>query len=233
MLLLIKTGAIFTFDGKDIVTEPDSFILYKKDTPQFYRSDGGVFTNDWFHFLPEKDDADLFGALDIPTDKVIQIDGIDTLSLLIKNMCYEHYSSNMFKTDSVYLYTKLFFIKLSEIIHSKTDSDVTSYFDKLSVLRTKIYSMPGHDWNIEGLAHEITLSKSYFQHLYKSYFGVSVISDVINSRVEHGKFLLSSTDITVKQIAQMCGYRNDIHFMRQFKEQTGMTPSEYRRDNHL
>ena len=228
LLLLIKTEALFTFDDKEMLTEPNSFILFREGTPQYYRSSGGVFTNDWFHFSFEDDDFDFIESLDIPTDKVVAIDGIDRLSLLVKNMCYEHYSSNMYRTDSVDLYTKLLFIKLSELVNRKTDSDATSYYDKLSILRTKIYSQPFNDWSVDWLSHELTLSKSYFQHLYKEYFGVSVMSDVINSRVEHGKFLLSSTDISVRQISQMCGYKNDIHFMRQFKSLTGMTPSQYR-----
>ena len=88
--------------------------------------------------------------------------------------------------------------------------------------------MPFNDWNVNWLSHELTLSKSYFQHLYKEYFGVSVMNDVINSRIEHAKYLLNSTDVTVKDIAQMCGYKNEIHFMRQFKDKTGTTPSKFR-----
>lgn len=228
LLLLIKTGALFTFDGKETLTPPDSFILFREGTPQYYRSSGSVFTNDWFHLSFEDGDSDFIESLDIPTDRVIPIDGIDQLSLLIRNMSYEHFSSNMFRTDSVDLYTKLFFIKLSEFVHRKIDTNVTSYYDRLSLLRTKIYSQPFSDWNVDSLCGELSLSRSYFQHLYKEYFGVSVMSDVIKSRVEHGKYLLSSTDISVRQISQMCGYKNDIHFMRQFKSLTGMTPSQYR-----
>lgn len=232
LLLLLKTDAIFTFNGKDIVTPKDSFILFRDDTPQFYRANGAPFSNDWFHFVLDKGDAEFFKELDIPMDEVVSIGGLNSLSLLVKNMCYEHYSSNMFKVDSEELYMKLFFLKLSEVVHRKNDPNITSYYDKLSILRTKIYSMPFEDWSIDWLSHELTLSKSYFQHLYKEYFGVSVMNDVISSRVEHGKYLLTSTDISVKQISQMCGYKNEIHFMRQFKERTGITPSQYRDTIH-
>lgn len=231
LLLLLKTDAIFKFGDKEITTSPDSFILFKQGTPQLYRSAGGVFSNDWFHFSIDKEDEKFFDSLDIPMDRVVEIGTLHTLSLLIKNMCYEHYSTNLFKTDSEELYMKLFFLKLSEIIHRISDSNVTSYYDKLTLLRTKIYSMPFNDWNVDWLSHELTISKSYLQHLYKEYFGVSVMNDVINSRIEHAKYLLASTDVSVKDIAQMCGYKNDIHFMRQFKDKTGMTPSRYRENS--
>jgi AraC family transcriptional regulator of arabinose operon len=54
------------------------------------------------------------------------------------------------------------------------------------------------------------------------------MTDVINSRIEHAKYLLTTTDISVKQIAQLCGYNNENHFMRQFKEITGITPTKFR-----
>ena len=55
------------------------------------------------------------------------------------------------------------------------------------------------------------------------------MADVITARVDHGKYLLSGTDYPVGVIAEMCGYKNDVHFMRQFKSAVGLTPTEYRR----
>lgn len=228
LLLLLKTPAIFVIDGKEIHTEKDSFILFNKDSPQDYRSCGGTFANDWFHFSFESEDAPLFEALTIPFNKVTYIGDLSILSLLIKNMCYENYSHNMYKTDSVGLYLRLFFIKLSEKVQISEESRISSYDEKMSILRSKIYSMPQHEWNVEGLAHELTMSRSNFEHTYKKTFGISPMNEVINSRLEHAKFLLASTDLPVNQIAEMCGYKSDIHFMRQFKSRLGITPSIFR-----
>ena len=175
-----------------------------------------------------RSDEEFLRDLKIPFDEVVQIGDINSLSNLIKSMCYENFSTNLYKAASTRHYLSLFFIKLSEKIQYAANENVSSYYDKMAVIRTKIYNMPYIDWNIDGLAAELNLSKSYFQHLYKQIFGVSAISDVINSRVEHGKYLLSSTDFSVRQIAEKCGYDSDIHFMRQFKSKSGMTPSAYR-----
>lgn len=74
------------------------------------------------------------------------------------------------------------------------------------------------------------MSRSSFQHLYKELFGISAITDVILSRIDHAKYLLSTTDIPIKKISEMCGYNNDIHFMRQFKKVTEITPTKYREE---
>lgn len=228
LLLLVKTSAIFTFSGIETVTQPNSFILYKEGEPQFYRAYGAQFSNDWFHFSMTDSDNDFMEALDIPFNKIVCLEDINGLSLLIKNMSYEQYSSNMFKTDSIELYMKLFFIKLSEAIHSTGGSRSGTHYDKLAILRSQIYNMPYNEWSVDWLSHQLTMSRSYFQHLYKETFGISVMNDVIRSRVEHAKYLLSTTDISITKIAQMCGYKCELHFMRQFKSRMDMTPSEYR-----
>ncbi len=123
---------------------------------------------------------------------------------------------------------KLFFLKLGEKIHAVGKEKSDTYYDKLFILRSKIYNKPYQDWNVDGLAHQLAMSKSYFQHLYKNIFGVSVMNDVINSRIEHSKYLLSTTDMPISQATEMCGYKCESHFMRQFKARIEMTSTEYR-----
>lgn len=228
LLVLLKTSAIFTFDGVDVVTPDNSVILFKKDSPQYYRADGSQFANNWFHFDMSDEDLYFLKSLEIPFDKVISLSDINDLSLLVQNMCFERYSENLYKDDSIQLYMRLFFIKLSEKIHATERSMPNSYHNKLSIVRTNIYNMPQNDWNIAGLAHQLTMSKSYFQHLYKEQFGISVMEDIIQSRIDRAKYLLSSTDFPIVQISELCGYKCSSHFMRQFKLRMKATPSEYR-----
>ncbi|MFR2168713.1 MAG: helix-turn-helix transcriptional regulator [Coprococcus sp.] len=93
-----------------------------------------------------------------------------------------------------------------------------SYYEKMSIIRTNIYNKPYDNWTIQGMSHQLTMSESYFQHLYKKIFGTGVMNDVIQSRIEHAKYLLSTTDISIEHISQMCGYNSSSHFMRQFKK---------------
>lgn len=228
LVLLVKTPAIFTIDGEDVITQKNSFMLYKKGTPHFYRAYGTQFSNDWFDFVLSEEEFEYIKSLDIPFDKVIPLGDINDLSLIIKNMCFEKYSANKYKEDTIQLYMRLFFLKLSEKINAIEDNNTSSLYEKMSVIRANIYIMPYNEWNVEGMAHSLTMSKSYFQHLYKQIFNTTVIEDVIKSRIEHAKYLLATTDISVIKIAEMCGYTCTAHFMRQFKSRTGMTATQYR-----
>ena len=73
------------------------------------------------------------------------------------------------------------------------------------------------------------MSRSSFQHLYKKMFGTSVMKDVTKGRIERAKRLLSSTNLTVNEIAVRCGYSNEYNFMRRFRDMCGQTPTEYRK----
>ncbi len=41
-------------------------------------------------------------------------------------------------------------------------------------------------------------------------------------------YLLTETDRTIAQIAQDCGFSQQSYYAKKFREQTGMTPGQYR-----
>ncbi|MCR4741792.1 MAG: AraC family transcriptional regulator [Treponema sp.] len=57
------------------------------------------------------------------------------------------------------------------------------------------------------------------------------MQDVIAGRIEKAKKLLKTSNLTINEIASKCGYKTEYHFMRQFKEQTACTPTQYRNGN--
>ena len=100
---------------------------------------------------------------------------------------------------------------------------------ELRRLRRELRKAPELDWSLEELAKRLNISKSYVQKLYKTHFGISYMDDLIDARISMAKQLLQTTDLQVTEIAEICGYHNDVHFMRQFKNKTGLSPSEYRK----
>lgn len=228
LLLLLKSPARFILGHKEYIASKNSFILFQEGTPQYYHALGPEFINDWFHFLLSPEDERFLNRLSIPFDQLIRIGDMSHLSMLVKNMSYENYSTNLHKEKTLELYFHLFFLKLSEKLCVNQDSQISTHYDKLSIIRSKIYNMPQNDWKIEALAHELAMSRSHFEHMYKSIFNVSVINDVINSRIDYSIYLLTTTDMSIKQIAEFCGYKSDTHFMRQFKSRMKVTPTEYR-----
>ena len=79
------------------------------------------------------------------------------------------------------------------------------------------------------MADQVSLSHAYFQVLYKKAFGVTCMTDVIETKITFAKEYLVSTDMSVASIAEELGYTQVYHFIRQFKKCTGFTPGAFRK----
>ena len=101
---------------------------------------------------------------------------------------------------------------------------------ELKKLRREIHKAPELDWNLTELAKQLNISKSYVQKLYKEHFGISYIDDLLEARIGMAKQLLITTDLRISEVASSCGYQNATHFMRQFKDKVGMSPSDFRKN---
>jgi AraC-like DNA-binding protein len=116
---------------------------------------------------------------------------------------------------------------------SKAKSSLPTYseqlhYEDLSELRRSIYKYPERNWTIATCSEQLNISSSYFHRIYQKAFGVSCASDIHRSKLEHAKWLLLHTSDTLQEIARKCGYDYS-HFMRTFKKEFGVTPTEYRR----
>ena len=120
---------------------------------------------------------------------------------------------------------------LTEVFQRPAKEDVTElpHYRELLDLRRQIYADPGRDWNMQSMAQLLSISVPYLHALYKKAFGISCTGDVICSRIELAQQYLNNPAMTVEEIAFACGYSSGVHFSRQFKQQTGLSPLQWRK----
>lgn len=230
LLLLLKTDSIFTLEGIDRKVSKNSVFIYRKGTPQFYRCiPQNTFSNDFVHFDFENTEEKIFAKYNVPYNTPIPTENLNFLSFCVKSITYENYSCNKNKKQNILNYMALIFSKIDEEINAENDTAFDNKYEKLSIIRGKLYSRPYDFHRVEEAAHELRMSKSLFQHNYKKKFGVTFIQDLIKSRTEYAKMLLSTTNLSIDAVSSQCGYKTYVHFTKQFREQTGCTPSEYRK----
>lgn len=80
------------------------------------------------------------------------------------------------------------------------------------------------------LAEKFHLSPQYISQLFKSEIGVNFLVYFTNIRIEHAKKLLLSSDMSVAEVADRCGYSDYRVFTKVFKKSEGITPSQFRRE---
>jgi transcriptional regulator GlxA family with amidase domain len=78
------------------------------------------------------------------------------------------------------------------------------------------------------LAGIARLSIGHFARAFRQSEGVSPHDYLMQRRVARAQDLLGSTDLPLSEIAIACGFADQSHFSRRFKERLGITPSRYR-----
>lgn len=81
---------------------------------------------------------------------------------------------------------------------------------------------------IEDLARVAGLSAAHFARLFKEVLGDSPYQFVMDYRVEQAKRMLHDPARPMADVALACGFADQPHFSRVFKQLTGMTPKAFR-----
>jgi two-component system response regulator YesN len=88
---------------------------------------------------------------------------------------------------------------------------------------------PDRQWRLDELAALVNLSLGRLAHLFKSEIGISVQQYLTQLRLEHAKYELEVSFLSIKEIAAAVGFPNVGRFTASFKAAVGVTPREYRK----
>ena len=84
---------------------------------------------------------------------------------------------------------------------------------------------------LQELADIAALSPYYFSRVFARETGMTPHKYLITTRMANAKFLLKTSQMSVKEIAFRSGFTDESGFCTAFKKQEGMTPKEYRHFN--
>ena len=127
--------------------------------------------------------------------------------------------------DFVFSYfSKMISIVCREIQETQTEVK-TNYVYQIKKMIDENY---GFGMSLNYLAEQLGTNPSYISRIIKEKTGSNFISLLTERRMQKAVELLTSTDLSVKEIAEQIGYSNSYYFIKIFKEKTGVTPGEYR-----
>lgn len=200
----------------------DLLIQSCRGQEQIYLSDGSVFF--------------VFGSGQQPQARADALQRTITEQFQRGGSCRE----TVYLTDEVRLFDTAAVRSFSEIetaFHQITERlrtqqqptvQVKKHQLRLFALREEIYAHPERLWTVEACADHMNMSRSYFHKTYRALFHTNCSEDIQRSKLAYAKKLLLQTDMILRDIAETCGY-DYFNFMRAFKKEVGMTPTEYRK----
>lgn len=89
------------------------------------------------------------------------------------------------------------------------------------------------DLNIGEVAEVVGMSAGHFRRVFQQATGSSPVHWIQKRRIELACVLLRTRDVTVREVAELCGFRTETFFYTVFQKWTGKTPRSLRTDAAL
>lgn len=205
-------------------------VLYTPGFPQWYRGSTAGFGHHWFHFSGSGADA-ILRMFVIPENEIFRPLNTSHIPIILNEIKAELFGKMSFWGKAVeWLFFKLFLeIHRNLAEHSKVFA--TPYkaelWKKFVQIRSLVEDEPHCLWTVKQLADMTHLSKSRFTVLFREYFGHSPMEEVIQTRLRKACWLLTNTTLSMKNVAEQCGFENIYYFSRLFHRRIGCAPRDY------
>lgn len=229
VLLNVRSEGQFNIGDSVYHINPGTIMIILPDTPYSYSNVNGDYVDDWLHFTV--DDTAAFGKKFSAFNRPITTGASEIYTTLIKQIIWEFsYTPDIYANDNI---NSLMEVVINHVKVSLEDAKEgvvgTAYISRLRAIRLELQNSIMSAQDITECAGSMGISESYFQHMYRQLFGVSYQQDVIHFRIEYAKEVLLTTEVTMEEAAEICGYNNEVHFYRQFKKMVGITPAKFRK----
>ena len=84
------------------------------------------------------------------------------------------------------------------------------------------------DLSLKNIAATLNVNASYLSATFKKECGETLTDYVHRKRMENAAYILSHTDKQIQTVAEECGIMDLNYFIKLFKQQYGITPTQYR-----
>lgn len=85
--------------------------------------------------------------------------------------------------------------------------------------------------DVSDVLEVVPISRRYLERKFKASIRRSPLQEIRRTRIERAKELLAQTDMDLPAVARQSGFPNGSRLAHVFREATGMTPTEYRRQS--
>lgn len=92
-----------------------------------------------------------------------------------------------------------------------------------------MHASPAKSWTLEGLSHEVGLSRSALVEHFTGFVGLPPMQYLAKWRMQIASGMLSSGQSNIAKIAVDVGYESEAAFSRAFKKLVGMPPAAWRK----
>lgn len=243
LIIMTRGNLYIEYLGVKYCLSPNDFLLlppsadglrkgYKPSDCSFY----------WLHFISpgEVRSVELLplSSGSLPEENEICIPSQGTLShpekiIVLLRLLQDYARSDYSVTAKNYLSTLILcemdfqYTVMADNIRNKLSSHPVEkqlYNDILDYIKDHIHS----NIKVSEIAAHFGYNSKYLSNAFKNVIGITLKKYITNTKMAEAALLLSDTNLDIKEIASNLGYTDSHNFMKIFKREMGVSPSEYR-----
>ncbi len=212
-------------EGVPYTVGPDQTVLLNCHKPHRY---GTLQDTEFFYVhFDGCNTADIYQHLKASSSLVLtnqwSSEVLDPLKLLYSKF---KYGSGVSETEA----SSIIHAILGNLVAPRSKAETRSEFQSQAVAEAVDYIQSHLDAeiSIEHLAAQVKMSPFYFSRLFKRNLQQSPHEYILTLRLDKAKYLLTSTNQTIAEIAQSVGFMSDTGFINAFKNRVGISPGKFR-----
>lgn len=222
-LVFVLTGrGEYYFSGKQYIALPGDVIYLAHRSAYSVHVTDENYTYFYVDFLFQNPEKTVF------ENEIYHAKGVASLESSFEKL-YRLWKSGDF-ADRIYCKALLYQI-YSELTRSRFSQYVSA--DCRSRIEQTVEYMAQNlekgDLCIGELSRRCRISEVHFRRLFACIYHTSPVKFITSLRIKKAKELLLSGGCAIAEVAEACGFQNHYYFSKIFKNETGMTPSQYRK----
>lgn len=217
----LSGSAYYTFHGKTVKFEKGNVIFFSRANAYKVKIASGGFSAIYVNFLLEDTKEPLLNEIFTPLKSSVLENSFEKLLTLWKTGKFSdrlHCKSLMYR-----IYAELAKQTQYEYIPSDKKDRIES------AVQVMIENISDANFSVEQLGPMCQMSQVHFRRIFSQIFHTTPVAFLVSLRMNKAKELLHSSSLSITEIAELCGFNSTHYFSTKFHEETGLTPTEFRK----
>ena len=199
------------------------FFIPKNTDAIYFPDKENPWCYEWVGFYGEKVDA-ILNKLQITIDNPILNDKKKVLKHHFDTLVANYLNRGCLDLSSIGQMYSLF----GEMLYEKFSNEFTNSSNvTIQVAKTFIENNYQFDISIVDIARNANVTPNYLSAIFKKEEGISTKQYLVKIRMEKALNFLKAGIFKIKEVSEMVGYANQLHFSSEFKKYYGKSPIYY------
>lgn len=137
---------------------------------------------------------------------------------------------NALSSENEYI-SSVFVTCFLNIMHIFSTENNPQFFYQSNIISSVLDYINSHiseNILLDDICQACHISRFYLCHTFRKSLGITISDYILSRRISQAKKLLRSTNMSISQIAESCGFSSHSYFSMIFKKETGMSPTKFR-----